>query len=95
MEYIDVAWTHELSSEPVRLVSELDGERYETRKLEFFANGDVGFASAYLKTENTSLGIVPVPYLDEINADPEFDGVAITCEIFEALWLQYACPARH
>lgn len=95
MEYIDVIWRHELSSEPVRLVSELNGKRFETWKLEFFPDGSVGFASVGATTGRTHLGLVPVPLLDEINADPEFDGVAMTPEAFEILWLQHACPARH
>jgi hypothetical protein len=44
MTYIDVTWFHKLPTVPVRLVSELDDERYEVRKLEFFADGSVGFA---------------------------------------------------
>lgn len=39
MKYIDVAWRHDFADEPVRLVSELDELRFETRKLEFFRDG--------------------------------------------------------
>lgn len=95
MEYIDVIWRHELGTEPVRLVSELDSERFETRKLEFFRDGTVGFACADAATRSTNLGLVPVPELAEINADPEFDGAAMAPEDFEVLWLLHACPARH
>ena len=95
MEYIDVIWRHELPSEPVRLVSELDGARFETRKLEFFRDGTVGFASTGAATGSTNLGLVPVPGLAEINADPEFDGTAMTPEEFEVLWLLHAPPAKH
>ncbi|REG50447.1 hypothetical protein B0G80_6879 [Paraburkholderia sp. BL6669N2] len=39
--FIDVAWTHGFETEPIRLVSQLDNERYEIRKLEFFRDGRV------------------------------------------------------
>ena len=90
MEFIDVQWIHDDPEDPIRLVSELDAERYETRKLEFFANGVVGFASPSESFGGTGLGVVPVPPLSEINADPEFAGVAITAAQFEALWARHA-----
>jgi hypothetical protein len=89
MDFIDVQWRHNDPEDPVRLVSELDAQRYETRKLEFFANGVVGFASASESSGGTALGVVAVPPLSEINCDPEFAGVAITAAQFEALWSQY------
>ena len=42
MHYIDTAWKHSFPKEPVRIVSELDANRWETRKLEFYADGRVG-----------------------------------------------------
>jgi len=90
MEYIDVEWLHECSEDPIRLVSELDGLRYEIRKLEFFRNGEVGFASKDQCSNGTDLGTMEVPPLAEINASPEFSGIAITAELFEHLWHQHA-----
>jgi hypothetical protein len=90
MEFIDVAWRHSSDDEPVRLVSELDVQRYETRKLEFFPDGTVGFASAVATSENTVLGVEPVPPLSEINSDPQFLASSISAADFEALWAQYA-----
>jgi uncharacterized protein DUF6881 len=89
MEFIDVMWRHDNQEYPVRLVSELDAQRYETRKLEFFSNGVVGFASASESFGGAGLGLVPVPPLSEINSDPEFVGTAITAAQFEALWAQH------
>lgn len=83
---IDVAWKHVFEAEPVRLVSVLDRNRHEVRKLEFFRDGRVGFADEARSSHGTELGTVPVPPLVEINADPEFDGRAITLEDFETLW---------
>jgi len=72
------------------LVSELDAQRYETRKLEFFSNGVVGFASVSTSSGDTVLGVVPGPPISEINADPQFSGTTISADQFEALWAQHA-----
>ena len=86
MEYISVVWKHNHRDEPVRLVSELDEERFEVRKLEFFRDGSVGFASKECDSARTRLGEVTVPPLAEINEDPEFEGVPITKSEFDQLW---------
>jgi hypothetical protein len=39
MNYIKVKWNHALPDEPVWFYSELDAERWETRKVEIFADG--------------------------------------------------------
>jgi hypothetical protein len=90
MEFIDVAWRHNFEDEPVRLVSELDARRYETRKLEFFSNGKIGFASATATSERTMLGVEPVPPLSEINSDPQFSAPDLSSASFEELWAKYA-----
>jgi hypothetical protein len=89
MKHIDVAWQAANSSDPLRLVSELDERGFETRKLEFFQSGAVGSASATHSTEGTVLGTEAVPSLKEINSDPQFHGTEISSEQFELLWSQY------
>lgn len=86
---IDVRRKHAHEAEPIRLVSVLDGDRYETRKLEFFRDGRVGFAGGARSSLGTELGTVPVPSLTEINAAPEFQAQEIALEAFEALWSRY------
>ncbi|MES2320209.1 MAG: hypothetical protein V4631_22255 [Pseudomonadota bacterium] len=66
MRWIDVKWLHDLEEEPIRLVSELDLDGYETRKLEFFRNGRVGFASAAGASPGTELGTVSVQAIDRL-----------------------------
>jgi hypothetical protein len=90
MRYIDVKWIHKNAHDPIRLVSELDHEGYEVRKLEFFTNGTVGVAGASIVTNDTRLGEAPVPDLEEINTDPQFYGVAMEQREFEELWRRYA-----
>ena len=85
MTYIDVHWRHQEASEPVRLVSELDANRYEVRKLEFFLDGRVGFAPSETPGR-TELGEVPVPELYAINHDSQFRAIEITAPEFERLW---------
>ena len=86
MEYIDVEWIHKDSAYPVRLVSELDERRHETRKLEFFPRGEVGYASQHQSAHGTELSLEPIPPLAEINQSPEFRGAYISAKAFEVLW---------
>jgi hypothetical protein len=90
MQYIDVVWLHECGEDPVRITSEMDDERYEVRKLEFFRDGAVCFASATLVMGDTMLSAVPVPPLEEINSDPQFQGVSMSASEFEELWVRHA-----
>ena len=55
MEYIDVLWKHRGDEYPVRLVSELGEDRFELRKLEFFADGTVDAAFGDRETERTQI----------------------------------------
>jgi hypothetical protein len=87
MRYIDVKWLHENEGDPVRLVSEMDLDGYETRKLEFFTNGDIGFACPSGATLGVELGVAPVPSIEEINAIDQFEGTEICAADFETLWI--------
>ena len=89
MRYIDVEWIHDSEDEPFRLVSEIGDDHFETRKIELFRNGKLGFASEESQSENTMLGIVEVPSLEEINSDKEFQGKNISKQEFELLWQEY------
>ncbi len=86
MDYVDVIWQHGNLEDPIRLVSELDDSRYEVRKLEFYLNGQVGFATETESHLDARLGELPVPPLAEINADPQFRGERISSHEFEMLW---------
>ena len=89
MRYIDVNWLHDLDDEPYRLVSEIGFDQYETRKLEFFRSGEVGYAFSKSHTKNTMLGIAEVPEIEEINSQDEFQGQNISKQQFEQLWQKY------
>lgn len=89
MRYIEVSWLHDLDEEPYRLVSEIGPDQYETRKLEFFRTGKVGYASSSSHTVSTMLGIAEVPELEEINSQSEFQGRNISKQQFEHWWQQH------
>jgi hypothetical protein len=86
MEYIKVQWLHSHPDEPILLYSELDDARWEIRKVELFPDGSVGYASAKESAKSTRLGLVPVPPLEEIAEDPEFEPLEITKGEFEQVW---------
>jgi hypothetical protein len=86
MTYILVKWLHEYPNEPVLLFSELDAQRFETRKVEVFRDGRQGYASVHGEFGGSALGVVPTPELTVIGANPEFDPETISKSDFENVW---------
>jgi hypothetical protein len=86
MDYLKVRWIHASSNDPVLLMSELDANRYEVRKVEVFADGRLGFASADGGSEETVLGEKPVPAASDIAADHQFIAETLDAEEFEKAW---------
>lgn len=84
--YLMVLWRHEHADEPVLLYSELDGERWETRKVEVFRDGRVGLASEDVEIGGSMLGDVAMPPLDEIAEEAEFLPRLIEEAEFETIW---------
>jgi hypothetical protein len=86
MTYLLVRWLHDFADGPILLFSELDGDRFETRKVEIFRGGRVGLAGAGLEVGGSGLGVVPVPTVAEIAASPEFMPQELSADEFEAIW---------
>jgi hypothetical protein len=86
MKYLRVKWVHSFPDEPVDIYSEIDDEGYETRKLEVFPDGSIGFANSSEQVLSTELGEKPVPALEEIAADPQFQPAPIGKDEFERIW---------
>lgn len=84
--HICVRWIHENADEPVLLYSELDEGRWEVRKVEVFRDGTQGFASVLENNVRSFLGEVPVPPLEDIDADPQFVTSLISAVEFEEVW---------
>jgi len=88
--YFACRWIHEHPDEPVDLYSELDEERWEVRKVYVFRDGHGEVAGPDGATGTTMLGEEPIPALEVIAADPQFEPRAITCDEFEAVWRRFA-----
>jgi hypothetical protein len=84
--YLYAQWVQSSANEPYEFYSELDERRNETRKVERYRDGSVGYASETAATHGASLGIIPVPPLGEINASPEFNAREISQGDFERQW---------
>lgn len=89
--YFACHWHHTLPEEPVELYGELDEGRWEVRKIEVYRDGQaVVLGPKDLEPGAKTLAEAPIPTLEEIAADPQFEAREITREEFEALWKRYA-----
>ena len=86
MKYIDIYWHNDSQDEPYRLVSEIGADGYEKRKLEFFRNGNIGYATGIETSNTTMLAINKIPALEAIISQPDFSGEEISRDQFERLW---------
>ena len=84
--YLYSKWKDSPAGCPVEFYSELDDFRYETRKVEVFKDGKLGFASSAVASDDTQLGIVPVPPMSEIISQTEFESREISQREFEDKW---------
>jgi hypothetical protein len=94
MRYIKVKWLHSSADTPVLLYSELNPDLWEVRKVEVYADGRKDFADREERSGSTKLGIEPLPPLEQIAADPEFEPAIISAEEFEAVWEEAKAKAR-
>ncbi|MDB4743556.1 hypothetical protein OAF98_03640 [Planctomicrobium sp.] len=88
MNYLKCIWIHDSEDDPILLYSELDDNRMETRKIEIFRNGSNGMADANHSTNGTQLGIEPLPTIEVIESDPQFEPTDIPQQEFESVWNQ-------
>ena len=86
MEYQYAKWIHNSEEYPVHFYSEMNQSRMEVRKIEIWRNGKVGWADSENNFNETFLGSVPIPSLEEINEQIEFDGKQISQIDFEEQW---------
>jgi hypothetical protein len=84
MKCIKVKWSS--VGTPVLLYSELNPELWEVRKVEAYADGRMDFADREERSGSTKLGIEPLPPLEQIAADPEFEPAIISAEEFGSVW---------
>ncbi len=86
MIYLEVRWIHNLSDEPELIVSELDNDRNEIRKVEIFKNNRKGYADKDNSVNGSCLSEIPIPIVEEINSDNQFMAKEISRERFEEIW---------
>ncbi len=87
--YERLEWIHDHEDQPRFIYSELDDERYETRKIEVFEDGRIVKVSEDRPERgSTGLAVLPVPSVDEVNAirEEEFHAEEISSAEFEDLW---------
>ena len=86
MHDLHVKWIHDQPDDPVEIFSEIDENSWETRKVEVFPDGKVGFADPLDCSGLTMLGIEKVPSLAEIASDPQFQPRKIDQAEFDRVW---------
>ncbi|WP_441279496.1 DUF6881 domain-containing protein [Tardiphaga sp. 172_B4_N1_3] len=88
MKYLKVKWEHSFEDQPVLLYSELDHELREIRKVEYYADGRMDFADREGSSGHTRLSVEPLPSLEAIAAQAEFEPMIIPAAEFETVWAQ-------
>jgi len=89
MKYIKVEWLHDFVDEPSDLYYEMDENRFESRKVEIYKNGKVGYADANKEVGGARLGFLQIPDITVIGEDPEFRPKEISKEEFESIWNRF------
>lgn len=93
--YLACRWTHSNAEDPMLILSELDGARYEVRKVHEFADGGLERADR-IADAATSLSWVTTPSEAEIDAQDEFEVLPLTADQFEDYWrraMPSDCPS--
>ena len=86
MKYIRLYWIHDRRDMPVWLISELDDENWETRKVEIWRDGTKGYADRATSYGSTGLAQVPLPSFQELAELPGFEFEEISRAEFEQEW---------
>ncbi|MCX6716445.1 MAG: hypothetical protein NTV72_00790 [Candidatus Taylorbacteria bacterium] len=86
MQYIKVNWIHSDPEYPIMIYSELSDSRIETRKVEIWSNGKIGFSDLSESTNTTKFSEDAVPSIPEISKDSQFQPAEISKNEFEIIW---------
>jgi hypothetical protein len=88
MRYLYVKWVHKDPSAPVHIYSEIGDDSYERRKVEVYKDGRKGYADSSGEFGGTALGVMPVPSLEDIAAQPGYEPKVISAEEFQNIWMK-------
>jgi len=83
---------HDLPDEAVLWYHEVDEGLCEARKVVMFRDGRMERADTTEHTDYTDLSTEPLPSLEEINAQDEFEAAEIDELEFEQVWTAAAPP---
>ncbi|MEF2253427.1 DUF6881 domain-containing protein [Ralstonia solanacearum] len=86
MNCLLVKWIHAFPLEPVCIYSEMNSDRWETRKVEIYVDRRRGFSDGTNSVGGSMLSTEPLPSLQEIATDPQFVPVEISQDEFEKIW---------
>lgn len=86
MRYWKVYWHHDFPDEPIAIYSEIGTDDYESRRVEEFRNGRVGWADKDREHGGTSLTHVKFENIEDVRAQPEFSAFVIAEGEFEGAW---------
>jgi hypothetical protein len=89
MEYLKISWLHRFEDEPVFLYSEIDGQRFENRKIEIYPDGSFGIANSNFHFGGTALSDTVMPGIEDISEDKLFIPELISQAEFELIWNEY------
>ncbi|WP_370451061.1 hypothetical protein [Brevundimonas sp. M20] len=67
---------------------EIDADRWERRGVSIFADGTAAFADGHESHGREGLCPLPLPSIDVIASDPEFEPAEVTRVEFEQVWDQ-------
>lgn len=94
--YIHIEWIHNNNEYPSHIYSELNEDRYEVRKIDFWKDGSIAFAFGDIEYGDTFLGTQPMPPLADLNGidewGEEMKAQEITSEEFENKWQENVLP---
>lgn len=91
MEYILAEWDHDLDDEPYRIYYELDGNRKEVRRVEFYRNG---ITFSYGGERGGEEALSPDPFPEDLrrlrpeNDEGDFTARGISAGLFYEIWNQ-------
>lgn len=89
MEYLKISWLHPFKDEPELLYSEIDAQRYESRKIEIYPDGSFGIASPQFHFGGTALSGLVMPEIEEFSEDTQLISEQISAAEFEGIWNKY------
>jgi hypothetical protein len=84
--YLHAHWRTAPGGCPIEMYSELDRDCWEIRKVEIFPGGRLQRAGPDGETGDTRLAELPLPTVDEISRDLQFEAREISAEEFERAW---------